>query len=154
MKCGREFITGDCIHAYCSDCQKPEPFRLPQTELPKADLKQPSPDAGTGTPETDAATKYSAQIYPIENEKIEAVVRADFARSLETRLAAALADLELLEWQNKERLTVTWNHWHGAFIVQGQHQVCGNMGRGKTVIEALRAARAAKSEGGEDRKPA
>lgn len=108
----------------------------------------PSPDAGTGTPDDESFKPFFDRA-----EQSSTYWRKLYTLTQEA-LAAAMADKELLEWQNKERLTVTWNDRHGAFIVQGQHQVCGNMGRGKTVIEALRAARAAKSEGGEDRKPA
>src|SRR5687767_11846150 len=53
----------------------------------------------------------------------------------------SITALELLDWMNQERLTVTWNPYHDAFIVQRYHQVCGNIGVGKTVIEALAAAR-------------
>lgn len=73
------------------------------------------------------------------------------ARDTERHLRATNADLtrrlELIEWQNQERLTVTWNDLHGAFVVQGPRQVVGNMGRGQTVIEALDAARAKDGKG-------
>jgi len=53
----------------------------------------------------------------------------------------SITALELLDWMNQERLAIMWSPDHDAFIVQRYYQACGNIGVGKTVIEALRAAR-------------
>lgn len=126
----------------------------PTDAEPSADLL-PCPFCGSHDIDPQYALSEVAGVKHASPGCMECDAMADTAESWNRRIPSPDAgtgtrdDWSLIEWQNKERLTVTWNDRHGAFIVQGQRQVCGNMGRGKTVIEALRAARAAKSEGGE-----
>jgi hypothetical protein len=68
---------------------------------------------------------------------------AEVAR-LEAEKRGLEEERELLVWMNHERLTVTWNPYHMAFIVQRPEQVVGNIGKGPTVTDALRAARSQK----------
>ncbi len=51
-------------------------------------------------------------------------------------------DTLLLQWIQDGHNTISWNDRAGGFIVQECQQVCGNIGHGSTLRQALRAAMA------------
>jgi len=57
----------------------------------------------------------------------------------QAQLREARKDSERLDAISAQKLTVTWNNLRDSFIVQGQHQVCGNIGHSKPLRELLDA---------------